>query len=194
MSGVIDWMDAKCIKVSEKLDEFFASDEARGRLHSINVYPIITRILSVNNDFNNIKNRAFSEQEEVQFCFGRYQDIMAKINLKVVFVPSIENFCMFMGWTADMYKQMLKDSPSHIQAVMSMVEDYLIECQLSAGQRGFIANSLTKFRAQLAGEHGNNLVTQKEKNEDDRTKAKILSKAELIKGLENMGFVSKEIK
>lgn len=194
MSEVIDWMDAKCIKVEEKLDEFFTSDEARGRLQSINVYPIITRIFSINNDLNSIKDRVFTEQEEVQFCFSRYQDIMAEINIKVVFVPSIENFCMFMGWTADMYKQMLKDSPSHIQAVMSMVEDYLIECQLSAGQRGFIANSLTKFRAQLAGEHGNNLVTQKEKNEDDRTKAKILSKAELIKGLENMGFVSKDIK
>jgi hypothetical protein len=134
-----------------------------------------------------MSEREFTSADEVLHCLVMYQEIMAYINEKCVFVPSIETFCMFMGWTAQIYRKMLLDAPSDIRDTMAMVEDYIIESQLSAAQRGFIKGNVTKFRSQIAGEHGQGLVTQKEQNSDNIQKERLKSKDQLVKELMNMG-------
>lgn len=56
----------------------------------------------------------------------------------------------------------------------------------SAGRAGFPKPNLTKFRVQTSGAHGNELVTQKEKNEDNRITKKLKSAEQLQKELVNM--------
>lgn len=188
MSKVTDFIEAKTANIKMNLDEFFNTPEAQKRLQSMNIYPIFSRFLNEGNDYENMCEREFNDPSEVMHCFNAYQDIMAMVNMKVVFVPSIENFCMFMGWTASVYKQMLTDTTEDVKAVMKMIDDYIIESQLSAGQRGLTGSALTKFRAQVAGDHGNGLVTQKEQNEEDRKQGKLKSKEELYLELQKMGF------
>ena len=91
------------------------------------------------------------------------------------------------GWTDRVYKKMLNNSIEDIQDMMQLINEYIIECQISAGQQGILKQNLTKFRTQLAGEHGHNLVTQKEQNEENRSNKKMKGFDELYKQLESMG-------
>lgn len=186
MGRLIEWADNKYDAIYDKINSFFADPEVKGKLQFINVYPIFCNYLIEKNDYKKLSNRNFDDPDELMYCFMKYQEIMAYINAKVVFVPSIENFCMFMGWTANFYKRMLDSSSSEMQGVMQIIEDYMIESQISAGQAGFLKSNLTKFRTQLAGDHGNNLVTQKEANEDKRANKGIKSKEQLMRELEKL--------
>jgi len=179
------WCEEKQTKVIDSLNTFFTQNE--DKLGSMNVYPIISNILSIDNKIMKLKDRQFNEAEDVEFCFDVFRNIMSLINLKLIYVPSQQSFCMFMGWTDRVYKKMLNNSSDDIQDMMQLINEYIIECQMSAGQQGILKQNLTKFRTQLAGEHGHNLVTQKEQNEEDRSKKKIKGIDELYKQLENMG-------
>ena len=59
---------------------------------------------------------------------------------------------------------------------------------MAAGQLGYSKASLTKFRSQIAGNHGQNFVTQKEENDNNKSAGKTKSPEELQRELENMGF------
>ena len=152
--------------------------------------PIFCNILSIDNDYKTMKEREFSEPEEVLECLSVYQEIIANINMKTTFIPSIENFCMFMGWTARVYKKMLQgdNTPEEIKEVMNSVNDYLLESQLSAGQRGAATVGITKLRAQAAGNNGFEMVTQKEKITEDRIGNVNKTKEDLQLELKKMGF------
>lgn len=184
-SKIQKWCECKHDKITDALLIFFENN--KDRLSSMNVYPIISDILSVDNKIIKLKDRQFDKAEDVEFCFDVFKNIMSTINLHVIYVPSQQSFCMFMGWTDRVYKKMLNNSPEDIQDMMQSINEYIIECQISAGQQGILKQNLTKFRTQLAGEHGHNLVTQKEQNEEDRSKKKIKGIDELYKQLENMG-------
>lgn len=184
-SKLQQWCEDKTTDIISDIQQFF--DECPG-YQTMNVYPIFSKILSRDNKMLKLKDRKFDNPEDVEFCFQCFQDIMATINLKVVYVPSIQTFCMFMGWTSRIYKQMLNDSPTDIQDMMQVINEYILENQISAGQQGLLKQNLTKFRAQLAGDQGQNLVTQKEQNEENRSNKKIKSKEELLKDLKNMGY------
>lgn len=93
-----------------------------------------------------------------------------------------------MGWTAKFYDDMLNSTNDDIRAMMEMINDYIIDSQLSAGQRGFIKANLTKFRAQTAGEHGHSLITQKEQLSSGGKSTELKSKEQLIAELEGMGL------
>lgn len=184
-SKIQKWCECKHDKITKNLLIFFENN--KDRLSSMNVYPIISNILSVDNKIMKLKDRQFDKVEDVEFCFDVFKNIMSTINLHVIYVPSQQSFCMFMGWTDRVYKKMLNNSIKDIQDMMQLINEYIIECQISAGQQGILKQNLTKFRTQLAGEHGHNLVTQKEQNEEDRSKKKIKGIDELYKQLENMG-------
>jgi hypothetical protein len=184
-SKIQKWCECKHDKITKNLLIFFENN--KDRLSSMNVYPIISNILSVDNKIMKLKDRQFDKAEDVEFCFDVFKNIMSTINLHVIYVPSQQSFCMFMGWTDRVYKKMLNNSIEDIQDMMQLINEYIIECQISAGQQGILKQNLTKFRTQLAGEHGHNLVTQKEQNEEDRSKKKIKGIDELYKQLENMG-------
>ncbi|QUN13591.1 hypothetical protein KEC48_03430 [Clostridium sp. C1] len=184
-SKLQQWCEDKTTNIISDVQQFFVECP---EYKSMNVYPIFSKILSRDNKLLKLKERKFDDPEDVEFCFQCFQDIMATINLKVVYVPSIQTFCMFMGWTSRIYKQMLNDSPEEIQDMMQVINEYILENQISAGQQGILKQNLTKFRAQIAGDQGQNLVTQKEQNEENRSNKKIKSKEELLKDLKNMGY------
>lgn len=184
-SKIQKWCECKHDKITKNLLIFFENN--KDRLSSMNVYPIISNILSADNKIMKLKDRQFDKVEDVEFCFDVFKNIMSTINLHVIYVPSQQSFCMFMGWTDRVYKKMLNSSLEDIQDMMQLINEYIIECQISAGQQGILKQNLTKFRTQMAGEHGHNLVTQKEQNEEDRSKKKIKGIDELYKQLENMG-------
>jgi len=183
-NGIEEWCDNKCKQITDNLLEFFARYE---NAKDMNVYPIVSNILTSNDRISNLKKRDFDNAEDLEYCFIRFKEIMSTINLNVIYVPSQQTFCMFMGWTDRIYKQMLISSTEDIQDIMQLINEYLIECQISAGQQGILKQNLTKFRTQLAGEHGQNLVTQKEQMEEDRSKKKLKTKEELMKELQLQG-------
>ena len=184
-SKIQKWCECKHDKITKNLLIFFENN--KDRLSSMNVYPIISNILSVDNKIMKLKDRQFDKAEDVEFCFDVFKNIMSTINLHVIYVPSQQSFCMFMGWTDRVYKKMLNNSIEDIQDMMQLINEYIIECQISAGQQGILKQNLTKFRTQLAGEHGHNLVTQKEQNEENRSNKKMKGFDELYKQLESMG-------
>lgn len=188
MSKVTDFIEAKTANIKMNLDEFFNTPEAQKRLQSMYAHPIICKIMLEDNDYDDISEREFNDSSEVLKCFTAYIDIIATINMKVAFIPSKENFCMFMGWTTNIYDGLISESSEDIKSAMKMVNDYILESQIAAGQLGFASSSLTKFKAQVAGEHGFSLVTQKEQNEEDRKQGKLKSKEELYLELQKMGF------
>ncbi|WP_195395334.1 hypothetical protein [Holdemania sp. 1001302B_160321_E10] len=165
---------------SEKMKARFANDDG------VNIYPIVAYIFNKDNNLSEMADRSFTNPEEIDFCLKKYQEIMYMLNKEINFVPTKENFCQFMGWTAEVYNQNLNSDADDIRAVMQMVEDYLIDSQLSAGQGGVTKANLTKFRTQVSGNNGHSLVTQKEANEDNRFKARFKPADQLERELKNL--------
>lgn len=138
--NTLEWIEAKTSLIEIQLEDFFKINQLK--LHMINTYPIICNYLSVNNDIEGLEQRSFEDYNVLYQAFMKYQNIISKINLEVVFVASKENFCFFMGWTAKFYDDMLNSTNDDIRAMMEMINDYIIDSQLSAGQRGFIRRTL----------------------------------------------------
>jgi len=184
---LIDWVEAKTSKILDEWQNFvdLKADEGT-KLKNVNIVPIVANLLSINNRVIKLKDRKFTNSEDVEVCFDLFKWIMATINLKAVYHPSQQSFCMFMGWTDRIYKEML-ESTDDIKELMQMVDSYLYDCQMSAAQLGFATQGITKFRGQVAGEKGMNLVTQKEQNMTDNTVRKMKTPEDLHKMLANMG-------
>lgn len=186
-STLIDWVETKTAKIEDAWQEFVSVKQAEGTgLKNVNIVPIVANLLSIDNRVIKLKDRKFTDPEEVEVCFDLFKGIMATLNLKVVYHPSQQSFCMFMGWTDRIYKEML-DSTEEIKELMQMVDSYLYDCQMSAAQLGFATQGITKFRGQIAGEKGMNLVTQKEQNMTDNSVRKMKTVDDLHQALKNMG-------
>ena len=195
MNDLIKWLDEKTSYIDNEIKELFEKFKSENKsFENSNTHPIYCNILSYGNDnFEMLGKRDFEDENDLVKCFREFQKIMAMINVEDIFVPSIESFCMFMGWTANVYKQTLLNASPQIMDVMKMIDDYIIESQLSAGQLGFAKANITKFRTQVAGEHGSSLVTQKDQNLEDRTTKKLKDRNQLQKELESMGVVIQQI-
>jgi hypothetical protein len=186
-STLIDWVETKTAKIEGAWQKFISDKQAEGTgLKNVNIVPIVANLLSIDNRVIKLKDRKFTDPEEVEVCFDLFKGIMATLNLKVVYHPSQQSFCMFMGWTDRIYKEML-DSTEEIKELMQMVDSYLYDCQMSAAQLGFATQGITKFRGQVAGEKGMNLVTQKEQNMTDNTARKMKTADDLRQALKDMG-------
>lgn len=186
-STLIDWVETKTAKIEGAWQKFISDKQDEGTgLKNVNIVPIVANLLSIDNRVIKLKDRKFTDPEEVEVCFDLFKGIMATLNLKVVYHPSQQSFCMFMGWTDRIYKEML-DSTEEIKELMQMVDSYLYDCQMSAAQLGFATQGITKFRGQVAGEKGMNLVTQKEQNMTENTARKMKTADDLRLALKKMG-------
>lgn len=182
------------MKLTEWIDK--KTEEIMGKVHEIKdwetkptfMQPTLCNMLSEGNDIKTMRDRSFHDPEEVMHCLHCYQNVIAAFNELTIFIPSIETFCMFMGWTSKVYRQMLTDTSADIMEVTALIEDYIVENQLAAGQTGAAGQTITKFRTQAAGEHGHGIVTQKEQNDEDHRKKDLLSKDDLEQQLIKMGF------
>lgn len=184
-SALILWVDEKCRLMNDELSKILTAQLLQSDTY---IHPAVMDILSMNNDFDSTGKRDFTKGNEVIYCFRLYQALMRRINMKTFILPTKENFCMFMGWTAKTYQRMVESPNEEVQAAMEIVNDYMVEAMLSAGMSGKTSSTLTKFRSQVSGEHGLGLVTEKEKRDADRQKENMKSKAELLRQLEGFGY------
>ena len=185
---ISEWVKKKTTQCLKEITQYFnalVSDNAN--LKKVNYNPRVSEILSLHNDKATLEQRTFEKAEDVQVCFDSYKRVVSKINQYVVYIASIQNFCMFMGWRDEDYKQMMINSPVDVQMMMSVVDQYMIEQTASAAQQGLISPTIARFRLQMAGSHGHNLVTQKEQNSVDRDVRRLMSKDELKRKLLEMG-------
>lgn len=147
-------------------------------------YPIVANLFTENN--NRKTNNYKWDNDHIEYAFRLYMRLIAEINMTSVLVPSRENFCFFVNWNAKTYEMLFNSEDEATSACMTMVEDYIIDCQLSMGQTGVTRSSIAKFRTQIAGEHGNALVTQKEVQNVNKNNVKTKSMEQIAKELENL--------
>ena len=141
--NTLEWIEAKTSLIEIQLEDFFKINQLK--LHMINTYPIICNYLSVNNDIEGLEQRSFEDYNVLYQAFMKYQNIISKINLEVVFVASKENFCFFMGWTAKFYDDMLNSTNDDIRALITQKE------QLSSGGKSTELKSKEQLIAELEG-------------------------------------------
>lgn len=189
-SELVCWIDVKVENIYAELRRLFEEQSDKKIKSGAFKHPIICKILSMDNpSIEQAKRRKFNDSDDLEYCFRKYQDVIAEINLYTILIPSIETFCMFMGWTAATMKIVANNASQDIQAVLDLVEDYIVDSQLTAGQSGFVRASITKFRTQVSGEHGQGLMTAKEEQSKKHTDGQTKKRDELLADLENLGFM-----
>ena len=183
-----EWIEEKYKSIDTGIDEIIKRYKKENiDIKSANTHPQYISLFMVMNNPIDLASRDMTNGNDYYVVFDLYRQLITKINIYDVFIPSVENFAMFIGWNTATYQMQLRNSTSDIELVLSMVDDYIIENQLSSGQNGTTKASVTKFRTQISGEHGHSLVTQKEANTQNRYTRKEKSKQELLEELKNMG-------
>ena len=81
--------------------------------------------------------------EELMIGLEMYRQVIAKVNEKVVYPPSIFTFCSFIGITSTTYNN-YKSDPDRAE-VIQMIEDYISGIQFTSAQIGKIKEITTIF-------------------------------------------------
>lgn len=81
--------------------------------------------------------------EELMIGLELYREIIAKINEKIVYPPSVFTFCSFMGMSTVTYKN-YKSDPDKAE-VMQMIDDYIAGIQFTSTQIGKLKEIITIF-------------------------------------------------
>lgn len=124
--------------------EIEAREEVKG-LNSIEINELLR-------PHNLIGQPAKYTAEQLQIIFDYYREALVKINRKVKYPPSKENFCAFAGMSTATYNQYLISSDEDKQEIMLMIDDYIRENMLTSAQLRDIDNVTTMFRGKTA--HG----------------------------------------
>lgn len=139
-------------------------------------------------DFNSSSlGKDYTNAKDIKYGFNKYLQLINLFNRHIIFTPSRENFSAFMGFDTTTYKRLSETSTPEVKAVLSEVEDYIVETTYSASQVGLLKPNITQTRLQTAGVHGNNLVTQKEQFEQDRSERKLKTADEIKRELQALG-------
>lgn len=149
---------------------------------TVSIYPIVSYILSNDNSLCSMKERKF-DAEIIYQVLIKFKYFIMKLSQYQTVIPTRELFCMFIGWNTSIYQSMVDDE-GEVGEVMNMVEDYIIDFNMSEAQKKNINASVTKFRTQVSGKHGHSQVTKKEEiiqNRSDNRKDKDQLEAELEK-------------
>lgn len=88
--------------------------------------------------------------EELMIGLELYRQVIAHINTKVLYPPSIYTFCSFMNISSTTYKNYLTD-PDKAEA-MRMIDDYIAGVQFTSAQMGKLKEISTIFG--LKATHG----------------------------------------
>ena len=81
--------------------------------------------------------------EELMIGLELYRQIIAKINEKMTYPPSVYTFCSFMNMSSTTYKN-YKTDPDKAE-VMQMIDDYIAGTQLTSAQLGKLKEITTIF-------------------------------------------------
>lgn len=88
--------------------------------------------------------------EKMAIVFDIYRELVSRINTEICkFVPNKTHYCRFAGITTTTYNSYLKSSDERLQNVMMMIDDYMIDANLTASQNKEVDNVTTIFRAKV---------------------------------------------
>lgn len=135
---LIPTMRKKVEEISRKIEELVGKEEGL----------IATQIelIIANRSLNDIVVSSLQRQytpEELMIGLELYRQIIAKINEKMTYPPSVYTFCSFMNMSSTTYKN-YKTDPDKAE-VMQMIDDYIAGTQLTSAQLGKLKEITTIF-------------------------------------------------
>lgn len=135
---LIPYIQHKVNEISKKIDEVLKKDNGL----------ITTQIelLIGNRSINEIASCSVNKNfttEELLIGLEMYRKVIAKINERVVYPPSIFTYCSFLGITTTTYNN-YKNDPDRAE-VIQMVEDYISGIQFTSAQTGKIKEITTIY-------------------------------------------------
>lgn len=135
---LIPTMKKKVEEISQKIEELVGKEEGL----------IATQIelIIANRSLNDIATGSIQRQytpEELMIGLELYRQIIAKINEKITYPPSIYTFCSFMNMSSTTYKG-YKTDPDKSE-VMQMIDDYIAGTQFTSAQLGKLKEITTIF-------------------------------------------------
>lgn len=84
--------------------------------------------------------------DEILFAFQAFQGLVNRINEKVLFVPTINVFCGYLGVSTTTYKSWLASGDEDRRELMQIIDDYLADVALSLAQNRKIDGLVTMYR------------------------------------------------
>lgn len=88
--------------------------------------------------------------EKMSIVFELYRELVSQINTKIgKFIPNKTHFCRFAGITTMTYNNYLKCSDENLQTIMNMIDDYMLDANLTSSQNREVDNVTTIFRAKV---------------------------------------------
>ena len=135
---LIPLMQNKVNEIAEKMEELVGKDKG---LITTQIELIIGNRSLYEIASGNIQ-KSFTP-EELMIGLEMYRQVIAKVNEKVVYPPSIFTFCSFIGITSTTYNN-YKSDPDRAE-VIQMIEDYISGIQFTSAQIGKIKEITTIF-------------------------------------------------
>ena len=84
---------------------------------------------------------------EIAILFDYYKQFINKINEKQTYIPTKNDFCSFVGISSTQY-----DNWKQSDDIMQMIDDYIVDLNLTSAQKGEIKEITTIYRSKA--EHG----------------------------------------
>ena len=135
---LIPLMQNKVNEIAKKMEELVGKDKGL-------ITPQIELIIG-NRSLYEIASGTIQKSftpEELMIGLEMYRQVIAKVNEKVVYPPSIFTFCSFIGITSTTYNN-YKSDPDRAE-VIQMIEDYISGIQFTSAQIGKIKEITTIF-------------------------------------------------
>lgn len=135
---LIPYMQNKVREISEKIQEVLKKDNGL----------ITTQIelLIGNRNISELASGGISKSfssEELMIALEMYRQVIAKINEKIIYPPSIFTFCSFIGISTVTYNS-YKSDPDRAE-VIQMIEDYIAGIQFTSSQIGKLKEITTIY-------------------------------------------------
>lgn len=135
---LIPTMQRKVKEISQKIEELVGKDE--GLITTQIELIIANRSIT---DIASISNPRMYTAEELMIGLELYRQVIAKINEKFTYPPSVYTFCSFMNMSSNQYKS-YKSDPDKSE-VMQMIDDYIAGVQFTSAQMGKLREVTTIF-------------------------------------------------
>lgn len=88
--------------------------------------------------------------EKMSLVFDIYRETVSEINIRIgKFIPNKSHFCRFAGITSQTYNNYMKSNDENLQNVMLMIDDYMLDANLTSSQNREVDNVTTIYRTKV---------------------------------------------
>lgn len=88
--------------------------------------------------------------EKMSLVFDIYRETVSEINIRIgKFIPNKSHFCRFAGITTQTYNNYMKSNDENLQNVMLMIDDYMLDANLTSSQNREVDNVTTIYRTKV---------------------------------------------